>query len=173
LCWHDFSIHDCCIGYLLQQYTSCIEPPGVVRWAASMHCLTCSYCLYACDVCAVALGPRSSAASRRWTSLYLSVCTPYVVMIGLLYKAYPNGYQQVLLRLRPYPVRGHQLLCITHGSVCTSMCQLQVIGAFLLLRPHCSLQPLPPSLATPPSSHHNPPPHPSKQLPWPGQAQQP
>ncbi len=98
------------------------------------------------------------------------VCTIYVVMIGLLYKAYP---EQVLLRLRPYPVKGHRLLCIPHGSVSSSMCQLQVIGAFLLLRLHCSLQPLPPSLATPTSSHHNPPPHPSKQLPWPGQAQQP
>ncbi len=102
--------------------------------------------------------------------VYTSVCTIYVVMIGLLYKADP---EQVLLNLRPYPVRGHRLLCIIRGSVCTSMCQLQVIGAFLLLRLHCSLQPLPPSLATPTSSHHNPPPHPSKQPPWPGQAQQP
>ena len=31
-------------------------------------------------------------------------------MIGLLYKAYPDGCQQVLLRLRPYLVRGHGLL---------------------------------------------------------------
>lgn len=58
-------------------------------------------------------------------------------------------------------------------SVCTPMCQMQVIGAFLLLRPRCSLQPLPLSLATPSSSQHNPPPHPFKQLPWPGPAQQP
>ena len=34
----------------------------------------------------------------------------YLVLIGLFYKAYPNGCQQVLLRLRPYPVRGHRLL---------------------------------------------------------------
>ena len=33
-------------------------------------------------------------------------------MIGLLYKAYPDGCQQVLLRLRPYPLRGHWLLCL-------------------------------------------------------------
>ena len=34
----------------------------------------------------------------------------YVVMIGLLNKAYPGGCQQVLQRLRPYPVRGNRLL---------------------------------------------------------------
>ena len=36
-----------------------------------------------------------------------------LILVGLLYKAYPNGCQhrlQVLLRLRPYPMRGHQLL---------------------------------------------------------------
>ena len=36
-----------------------------------------------------------------------------LVLIGLLYKAYPNVCQhrlQVLLRLRPYPVWGHRLL---------------------------------------------------------------
>ena len=35
------------------------------------------------------------------------------VLIGLLYKAYPDGCQhrlQVLLRLRPCPMRGHWLL---------------------------------------------------------------
>ncbi len=31
-------------------------------------------------------------------------------MIGLLYKAYPDGCQQVLLRLRSYLARRHQLL---------------------------------------------------------------
>ena len=42
-------------------------------------------------------------------------------MTGLVYKTYPNGCQQVLLRLRPYPVRepvrGHWLLCHTTGSI--------------------------------------------------------
>ena len=33
-----------------------------------------------------------------------------ILMIGLLYKACPDGCQQVLLRLRPYPVRGHRPL---------------------------------------------------------------
>jgi len=32
----------------------------------------------------------------------------YSVLIGLLYKAYPDGCQ--LLRLRPYPMRGYRLL---------------------------------------------------------------
>lgn len=75
MCWHDVGIYNCCIGYLLQQCTSCIESLGVVRWAASMHCPTCSDCLYVCDVCAAALGPRNSAAvspaSRCWTSLHI------------------------------------------------------------------------------------------------------
>ena len=37
----------------------------------------------------------------------------YAVLIGLLYKATPEVASmdlQVLLRLRPYPTRGHQLL---------------------------------------------------------------
>ncbi len=37
-----------------------------------------------------------------------------LIVIGLLYKAYPNGCQhrlQVLLMLRPYPVRGHRFFC--------------------------------------------------------------
>ncbi len=37
-----------------------------------------------------------------------------LVLIGLLYKAYPDDCQhrlEILLRLRPYPMRGHQLLC--------------------------------------------------------------
>ncbi len=29
---------------------------------------------------------------------------------GLIVQGYPGGCQQVLLRLRPHPVRGHQLL---------------------------------------------------------------
>jgi len=36
-----------------------------------------------------------------------------LVLIGLLYKAHPNGCQhrlQILPRLRPYPMRGHRLL---------------------------------------------------------------
>jgi len=35
-------------------------------------------------------------------------------MIGLVYKAYPDGCRHkytYLPRLRPYPVRGHRLLC--------------------------------------------------------------
>ncbi len=37
------------------------------------------------------------------------------VVIGLLYMAYPNGCQHTLTfqpRLRPYPMKGHRLLCI-------------------------------------------------------------
>ena len=41
------------------------------RNSGSIHCLTCSHCLHVCDVCAAALEPRSSAASRRWTSLHI------------------------------------------------------------------------------------------------------
>ncbi len=44
----------------------------------------------------------------------------YLVMIGLLYKAYPNGCQQVLLRLRPYPVRGQWLLYSRHDCITPS-----------------------------------------------------
>ncbi len=33
-----------------------------------------------------------------------------LVLMGLLYKAYPDFGQQVLLRLGQYPMRGHQLL---------------------------------------------------------------
>ena len=41
-----------------------------------------------------------------------------LVLIGLLYKAYPDDRQQVLLRLRLYPVRRHRLLCSTASSDC-------------------------------------------------------
>jgi len=43
----------------------------------------------------------------------ISIIYLYLVMIGLLYKAYPDGCQQVLLRLRPHPMRGHQLLSLS------------------------------------------------------------
>jgi len=46
----------------------------------------------------------------RDRSAICAFCYCYLVIIGLLFKAYPNGCQQVLLRLRPYPVRGHCLL---------------------------------------------------------------
>ncbi len=38
-------------------------------------------------------------------------------LIGLLYKAHPDGCQHrlhILLRLRPCPMRGHQPLCVLH-----------------------------------------------------------
>jgi hypothetical protein len=46
-----------------------------------------------------------------------------LVVIGLLYMAYPDGSQHkftFLPRLRPYPMRGHRLLCILRSvSFCT------------------------------------------------------
>ncbi len=43
-----------------------------------------------------------------------------LVLIGRLYKAYLDGCQhrlQILLRLRPYPMRGHWLLCNATSSI--------------------------------------------------------
>ncbi len=49
-------------------------------------------------------------AAVRQAAVRCSVLYIYMVIIGLLYKAYPNVCQQVLLRPRPYSVRGHRLL---------------------------------------------------------------
>ena len=63
--------------------------------------------------------------------LQLLVCTSHdLALISLLYKAYPNGRQhrlQVLLRLRLYFMRGHQLLFACHMSCqCISSAHVDV-----------------------------------------------
>ena len=62
-------------------------------------------------------------------------------MIGLLYKAYPNGCQQVLLRLRPYPVRGHRLVGV-RVSVCVCKKVTSLPGQTPLLLSSHMLMPL-------------------------------
>ena len=47
---------------------------------------------------------RNKALSRH---IMIRKCHDTLILIGLLYKAHPNGCQQVLLRLRPYPMRGY------------------------------------------------------------------
>jgi len=60
-------------------------------------------------------------------------------MIGLLYKAYPDGCQQVLLRLRPYSMRGHRLL--QDNCVCLVLLHLhkQLLLMYHMYR-HCAQQ---------------------------------
>ncbi len=75
-----------------------------------------------------------------------SVCLYYdLILIGLLYKAHPDGCQhrlQILLRPRPYPIRGHWLLHLKCLSVCLSLfvcglvCDPSGIGRYTL---HTSL----------------------------------
>ena len=60
-----------------------------------------------------------------------------LVLIGLLYKAYPDGCQhglQILLRLRPYPMKRDRLLYIAYPNGCWHKCMF-----LLRLRPHLSL----------------------------------
>ena len=60
-----------------------------------------------------------------------------LVMIGQLYKAYPDGCQrrsQILLRLRPYPMRRHRLLC---GSHAPSLLLLELLYAMSKFSPFC------------------------------------
>ena len=57
-------------------------------------------------------GGELRKAKERYRSAS-SVLIFDVTLIGILYNAYPDGCQHrlhVLLRLRPYPVRVHQLL---------------------------------------------------------------
>jgi len=64
---------------------------------------------------------------RRLGSFGVQVCLYFcfnLVVIGLMYKAYPDDCQhrlQVLLRLRPYPVRGHRLLCVSLFQHCNGI----------------------------------------------------
>ena len=48
---------------------------------------------------------QQSTRAKRLRKTHMT----YIVMIGLLYKAYPDDCQQVLLRQRPYRTRGHRL----------------------------------------------------------------
>ena len=51
-----------------------------------------------------------------------------LLLIGLFHKAHPNGSQhrlQILLRLRPYPMRGHWLLNAAADAAAACLCRFQ------------------------------------------------
>lgn len=87
--------------------TACCCAFTALRLAVQLHCNSCL---------------MMHAQRFRYSHLApAGITISHLVLLGLLYKAYPDCCQhrlQIVLRLRPYPVRRHRLLYLMPYSTC-------------------------------------------------------